>query len=138
MLDTTMLYPGVARTLGELSDRGWKLGINTNKPAFATRAILEHFGIARFFGRAIVAGGDCAEMKPSPMPLRECASRLGGHRLSSHDWMVGDNWTDLECAAAAGTKSAFCTFGFGFARSSRATVKINRFDELLRYLKPED
>ena len=131
-------YPGVVRTLGELHDRGWLMGVNTNKPNFAVKLILEKFGRTRYFGSAVVAGGDCAEMKPSALPLRECALRLRGHRLSSHDWMVGDAWTDMQCAANAGVKSAFCTFGFGKLRDSRFTIKINRMDELLRYLKAEE
>ena len=138
LLDTTVLYPGVRSTLVELADRGWGLGIVTNKPSAAAHQILEHFGLARLFGNAVVAGGDCDEMKPSAKPLREAASRMRGHRLSSHDWMVGDNWTDMECAANAGLKSAFCTFGFGHRRESRCTIRINRFDELLRYCKAED
>lgn len=138
MLGETTLYPGVRRTLTELADRGWLLGVNTNKPSFATRAILEHFGLTRFFGRAVVAGGDCPELKPSPMPLRQAAALLRGHRLSAHDWMVGDNWTDMDCGAAAGVKTAFCTYGFGFLRESRHTVKINRIEELLRLCKAED
>ena len=72
MIESVTLYPGVARTLAELHDRGWLLGVNTAKPNFATRAILEKFGLMRYFGRAIVAGGDCPEMKPSALPLREC------------------------------------------------------------------
>ena len=138
MLETVCLYPGVRRTLDELAARGWLLGINTAKPSFATHAILEHLGIKRYFGNAIVAGGDCAEMKPSALPLRECASRMRGHRLSSHDWMVGDNWTDLKCAENACVKSAFCDYGFGRLDGARFTVRINRFEELLRYLKGED
>lgn len=131
-------YPGVVRTLGELRDRGWLLGINTNKPNFAVKLILEKFGMTRYFGSAIVAGGDGVELKPSAQSIRACASRLRGHRLSSHDWMVGDNWTDMQCAANAGVKGAFCAFGFGKLGDSRFTVKINRFDELLRHLKAED
>lgn len=138
MLESVELYPSVRQTLEELARRGWLMGINTSKPAFATRAILEHFGLLRYFGNAIVAGGDCAEMKPSALPLRECAARLRGHRLSSHDWMVGDSWTDMQCATNAGIKSAFCSFGFGRLGDSRFTVHINRMDELLRYLKAED
>ncbi len=138
MLESVELYPTVRQTLDELARRGWLLGVNTSKPAFATRAILEHFGLLRYFGNAIVAGGDCAEMKPSALPLRECAARLHGHRLSSHDWMVGDSWTDMQCAANAGVRGAFCAFGFGKLADSRFTIKINRLDELLRYLKPEE
>lgn len=132
--ESVTLYPGVRETLAELARRGWLLGVNTNKPRFATRMILEKFGLDRFFGPAVVAGGDCAEMKPSALPLRACAARLRGHRLSPHDWMVGDSWTDLDCAANAGVKGAFCSYGFGQLRKSRYTVRIDRFDELLRHL----
>ena len=114
------------------------MGVNTNKPNFAVRLILEKFGMARYFGSAIVAGGDGIELKPSAQSIRECASRLRGHRLSSHDWMVGDSWTDMQCATNAGVKGAFCTYGFGKLKDSRFTIKINRFDELLRHLKAED
>lgn len=138
MLESVQLYPGVRRTLDELASRGWLMGINTAKPSFAVHAILERLGIARYFGNAVVAGGDCAEMKPSALPLRECASRMRGHRLSSRDWMVGDNWTDLDCATNAGVKSAFCTYGFGRMGDSRCTVRINSLGELLRYLKSEE
>ena len=131
-------YPGVVRTLGELHDRGWLMGVNTNKPNFAVKLILEKFGLARYFGSAVVAGGDGIELKPSAQSLRECASRLQGHRLSSHDWMVGDSWTDMQCATNCGIKGAFCTFGFGKLKDSRYTVKINRFEEILRHLKSED
>ena len=126
-------YPGVVRTLGELRDRGWLLGVNTNKPNFAVK-----FGFTRYFGSAVVAGGDGIPLKPDAQSIRECASRLRGHRLSSHDWMVGDSWTDMQCATNAGVKGAFCTFGFGRLKEARFTVKINRFDELLMHLKAEE
>ena len=121
--ETVVPYPNVRRTLDELKSRGWLLGVNTNKPHFAVKLILEKFGMTRYFGPAIVAGGDGVPLKPDPQSLRECAARLGGHRLSAHDWMVG---------------GAFCTFGFGRLNDSRFTVKINRFEELLRHLKAEE
>ena len=131
-------YPGVRRTLDELRDRDWLLGLNTNKPNFAVKLILEKFGFGRYFGSAVVAGGDGIPLKPDAQSLRACASRLRGRRLSSHDWMVGDSWTDMQCATNAGVKGAFCTFGFGKLKESRFTVKINRFEELLRHLKAEE
>ena len=131
-------YPGVVRTLGELRDRGWLMGVNTNKPNFAVKLILEKFEFTRYFGSAVVAGGDGIPLKPDAQSIRECAARLRGHRLSSHDWMVGDSWTDMQCATNAGVKGAFCSFGFGRLKDSRFTVKINRFDELLRHLKADE
>lgn len=138
MLETVTLYPGVRSTLEELKRRGWLLGINTAKPAFAVKEIVAKFGLHSFFGNAIIAGGDCAEMKPSPLPLRECAARMGGHRLSAYDWMIGDNWTDMQCAANAGIKGAFCRFGFGKLRGTCTNAQLSCFSDLLRYLKPED
>ena len=129
-------YPSVRETLEELRRRGWLLGVNTNKPNFAVRMILEKFGFARYFGAAVVAGGDGIPLKPDAQSLRACAARMGGHRLSPHDWMVGDNWTDMQCATNAGVKGAFCSFGFGRLGASRCTVRISRLDELLRHLKP--
>lgn len=137
MLESVTLYPGVRATLETLAARGWKLGVNTSKPAFATRAILAHFDLARFFGDAVVAGGDCPEMKPSARPLELCAERLH-HRLSPNDWMVGDSAADISCAANAGVCGAFCTFGFGRLGDARPTVTIGRFAELLDHLTDED
>lgn len=128
------LYPGVMETLETLAERGWLLGVNTAKPAFATHAVLEHLGIKKFFGSAIVAGGDCPEMKPSALPLKMCAEKMG-HTLTPDDWMVGDNWTDIECANNAGVKSAFCEFGIGILKGAECTVKIASFAELADRLR---
>ena len=132
--ESVTLYPGVRETLEALARRGWLLGVNTNKPNFATRMILEKFGLDRLFGAAVVAGGDCAEMKPSALPLRECAARMDGHRLSADDWMVGDSWTDLDCAANAGVKGAFCAYGFGQLGDAHYTARLDRFEDLLACL----
>ena len=132
--ESVTLYPGVRETLEALARRGWLLGVNTNKPNFATRMILEKFGLDRLFGAAVIAGGDCAEMKPSALPLRACAAQLGGHRLSPDDWMVGDSWTDLDCATNAGVRGAFCAYGFGQLGDARYTVRLDRFADLLRHL----
>ena len=44
----------------------------------------------------------------------------------------------MDSGGNAGIKTAFCTFGFGHLNDSRYTIKINRFDELLRHLKAEE
>ena len=136
--DAVRPYENVLETLAELKRRGCLLGINTNKPHFAVTPVLEKFGISEMFGSAVVAGGDGIQLKPDPQSLRECAARLGGHRLSPRDWMVGDNWTDMDVAANAGIRCAFCTFGFGRLRDSKFTVKIDSFDELLVHCLREE
>ena len=134
MLDTVALYPGVGETLEELSRRGVLLGVNTAKPSFATHTILERLGVAGFFGDAVIAGGDCDEMKPSAKPLLACAARLGVDSVGEDDWMVGDNWTDVECGRNAGVKTAYCDFGFGTMRSSAAHVRLSKMKDLLAYV----
>ncbi len=127
-------YPHLRETLEELRHRGWKLGINTNKPDFAVKMILKKFDLELFFGEAIVAGGMGITLKPDPISIRACADKMG-HTLNADDWMIGDSWTDIECAARAGVKSAFCTFGLGKLKTIKPTVNVASFDELLNYLK---
>ena len=130
--DRLLPYPGVEETLQELKRRGIALGINTNKPDFAVKAISEKFPwMKEFFGDAIIAGGNCAEMKPSALPLRECAIKLG-RQLSPADVMVGDSWNDVHCAANAGVRSAFCTFWFGELKDVPPTYSIDTFSDLLQ------
>ena len=128
-LESIKLYPGVRETLDYLYCDGWKLGINTAKPRKAVDLILRKLDLESYFGNAIVAGGDCSEMKPSALPLKECAAKMH-HKLSAFDWMVGDNWTDIECAANAGIGSIYCNFGFGIIKESVPIKKIDSFEDL--------
>lgn len=133
MVDETVLYPRVAETLAELSTRGFLLGVTTNKPNYAARGILGKLGILEFFGDSIVAGGDCKELKPSASPLVECASRMGGHVIGPGDWIVGDNWTDVECGINAHVKTAFCNFGFGNLDGRKCDVRLDEFADILKF-----
>ncbi len=133
MLDEAALYPTVRETLEALRARGFRLGVNTAKPAFATRTLLAHLGILDFFDEAIVAGGDAPEMKPSALPLLLCAEKMG-HVVTPRDWMVGDHWTDLRCAANAGVNGAFCAFGFGTIGSEPFRARLEKMDDLLSFV----
>ena len=128
-LDHTALYPGVKETLQALVAAGWRLAVVTNKPGPVTRPILEGLGIAGCFG-AVVGGGDCPVLKPDPAPLRLAAAQLGV-TLDAEDWMVGDNFTDLEAGRRAGVRRCFCRFGFGEPRGEACDVAIGRMDEFL-------
>ena len=132
--ETLTPYPGVLETLEAFRRAGWKLGVNTNKPNFATRAIFAKFGLAGLFGTAVVAGGDGFPLKPAAESLRVCAERLG-HALTPDDWMVGDSWTDMRCAAAAGVKGAFCTFGFGRLEEAPCDWRLDAFADLQSLLR---
>jgi phosphoglycolate phosphatase len=128
--ETVALYPGVRAALETLRDAGWLLGVNTNKPNYATSLILEYLDIKDFFGAAVVAAGDCPELKPAAATLEACSARMGRASLLPDDWMVGDSWADMRCAENAGINGAFCTFGFGRLEDSRCTVSIDSMSRL--------
>jgi len=133
LLDRTALYPGVQETLQTLCRTGWRLGVVTNKPTVFTLPILEGLGVSKYF-KAVVGGGDCPELKPDPAPLHLAASRLGV-AIDAHDWMVGDNFTDLESGRRAGMRCCYCRYGFGMLRGEPYDAAIDRMDELLKILR---
>lgn len=94
----TRLFPGVIEALGTLADRGYPLGICTNKPLGPTRAVLDHFGLAHLF--ATVIGGDSLpQKKPDPAPLRAAFVALGADPVTPMGIYVGDSEFDALCAA---------------------------------------
>ena len=95
----TRVFPGVIDALNALADRGYSLGICTNKPEAVTNTILEHFGIQHLFG--VVIGGDTLpQRKPDPAPLIAALTALGADPVRPHGLFVGDSEFDANCAAA--------------------------------------
>ncbi len=107
----TRLYPNVTEALGTLADRGYPLGICTNKPLGPTRAILDHFGITGLF-RVIIGGDSMAQKKPDPAPLRAAFQALGGDPARLRALYVGDSEFDAECAANTGVPFLIYTHGY--------------------------
>ncbi|CAM3202075.1 phosphoglycolate phosphatase [Paracoccus aminovorans] len=107
----TRLYPNAVEALGILADRGYPLGLCTNKPMAPTRAVLEHFGIAGLFG--VVIGGDSLpQRKPDPAPLRAAFLALGADPETPRGLYVGDSEFDEECARNAGIPFLLYTRGY--------------------------
>ncbi len=124
----TTLYPGVREGLPRLRDAGHVLAIATNKPAPACRLILDHFRIASLF-QSVLGGGSVPNLKPHP-EMVETIQRGAG--LTSRDtWVIGDNYTDLECARRAGAASIFLTYGYGTPGAETPTRTLDTFDALL-------
>ena len=107
----TRLYPNVIEALGILADRGYPLGICTNKPLGPTRAVLEHLGIDRLFG--VVIGGDSLpQKKPDPAPLRAAFAALGADPAQPRGIFVGDSEYDAETAQSTGVPMLLFTRGY--------------------------
>ncbi|MBE1284868.1 MAG: HAD-IA family hydrolase [Rhodobacteraceae bacterium] len=104
----TVMYPGAMEAVAALSDRGYGVGICTNKPEGLAEQLMQSLGVRDAF--ACLIGADTLPVrKPDPEPLREAARRAGG--LPEHTILIGDSDTDRNTAKAAGVPSVLVTFG---------------------------
>jgi len=102
----TSVYPGVAEGLAQLAGRK---STATTKGTPTTRAILEQFGLLRFFDG--VQGTDGFPCKPDPDVILHALAGLGARPEDA--LMVGDAPADIQAAKAAGVKVCVTTYGYG-------------------------
>ncbi|MEJ6395040.1 phosphoglycolate phosphatase [Gymnodinialimonas sp. 2305UL16-5] len=122
----TIVFEGVRDTLADLAAAGHVLGICTNKPIAATRAVLAHLDLAAPF--ATVFGGDSLpQRKPDPAPLRAVFAQLGAGPCL----YVGDSEIDVKTAERAGVPFALYTEGYRSTPLDQLTHVI-RFDDWAR------
>lgn len=103
----TRCYPGVPAALQRLTDRGFALGVCTNKPEAAARSVLADVGLAGVFA-SIVGGDRLLVTKPDPAPLQLCLQELGGGDVV----FVGDSEVDAQTSLAAGVDFLLFTEGY--------------------------
>ncbi len=99
MFSGTRLLPGVGEGLAELSRRGMKLGVCSNKPLAFTRELLRHLGLADLFA-AVLGPEDVPRPKPAPDMLVEALRRL--EVTAAEALYVGDMVVDIKTARGAG------------------------------------
>jgi phosphoglycolate phosphatase len=129
----TTLYPGVMEGLHQLHNAGHTLAVATNKPAAATTLILDHFGLSPLFA-AVLGGGSVANLKPHPEMV---ATIIQSTRSTPQNtWIIGDNYTDLECARHARISSLFVSYGYGNPGTETPTRRIDTFSELVLLFNP--
>ena len=129
-LVNTHLYPDVKESLDALKKAGYLLAVISNKPQQVSEKILAGLEIRQFFCENI--GGGSFPLKPAPDALLYL---MGKYNIPKENaWMVGDNHTDINAAAAAGICSIFCRFGFGLQADTVPNYMINSFAELLSLL----
>jgi phosphoglycolate phosphatase len=107
----TILFGGVREVLGSLRDCSIALWMVTNKPAFATRRILEHFQMWQFFAEVV-----CHDSRTPPYASK--AEALDGllrcRKLSVQECVfIGDTAEDRHAASAAGTDCVIVPHGYG-------------------------
>jgi phosphoglycolate phosphatase len=103
------LFPGVAQALNRLAERGYRLGVCTNKDEEPARVILAKLGIAALFDGVI--GGDTLKVrKPDPAALIAAANECGVVR--DEIVFVGDSEIDAETSRRTGAPFLLFTEGY--------------------------
>lgn len=128
LIITTTPYPGVIDTLHILRDRGWKMGICTNKPQRHSLALLDRLKLAPFF--SAVVGGDAAPVrKPDPAHVLATLAALDSPPHGSV--MIGDSDNDTRAGSGAGCRTILFTYGYGKNFDpALADARLEHFDEL--------
>lgn len=102
----TRVYPGVPEALAALAGRK---STATTKGTPTTRAILEQFGLMRYFDH--VQGTDGFPYKPAPDVILTALAALGARPEDC--LMVGDSAADMEAGKRAGVKTCAVRYGYG-------------------------
>ncbi len=104
------VYPGIPELLVRLRDADRTLIIATSKSDWATRTVLAHFGLDRYF--SIIAAADDILRRTKTDVIRYAVGLAGIHDLSEAV-MVGDRYHDIAAAKELGIDSIGVLFGYG-------------------------
>jgi HAD superfamily hydrolase (TIGR01509 family) len=125
--ENTVMYPGVAETMGRLS--GLK-GTATTKSSQTATNILTQFGLAHHFQH--IQGTDGFPSKPNPEVLYRAIQALGV--TPSECLFVGDSVPDMIAGKAAGVSVCAVAYGYGSENELRACEPdywLERFSDLV-------
>ncbi|MCE9590054.1 MAG: HAD family hydrolase [Planctomycetes bacterium] len=107
--DHTAPYPGVPALLDELTRRGVRMAVLSNKPDSATQAMMKH-GFARWRFDAVIGQREGKPLKPDPAGALEIAETCG---VPAKEWLyVGDTKVDMMTATRAGMFAVGVLWGF--------------------------
>jgi 2-phosphoglycolate phosphatase len=105
----TVLFPGVDEVLAEITSRGLKWGIDTNKASRFTLPLLQQLTLDTRAG-AVVSGDTTPQAKPHPGPLLAAAAMLD---VAPGDCVyVGDAERDVLAGRAAGMLTLVARYGY--------------------------
>lgn len=132
--DTTQPYPGVPELLSELSSRGLRLAVATNKYQSAAEKIISHF-FPQIKFEAVLGQIPERPVKPDPSVV---FSILGMCPTPKRDVIyIGDSAVDIETARRACVESVGVTWGFrpvSELRKACADHVVSNPEEILKFL----
>jgi phosphoglycolate phosphatase len=107
--DASRPFEGLESALDDLSSRGCRFAVCTNKLEWLSKRLLDQLGLSARF--AAICGGDTfGASKPDPAILQQTVARAGGTMSSTI--MVGDAGTDIGVARRAGVPVIGVSFGY--------------------------
>jgi phosphoglycolate phosphatase len=109
MTERTYAFAGVSDLITEISARGLRWGVVTNKSSRFTDPLTRAMPLFATAG-AIVSGDTTPHAKPHPEPLFEAARRLG--LAPERCLYVGDDERDVVAGLAAGMGTVAATYGY--------------------------
>ena len=131
--DHTGPYPGIMEMLEDLAQKGYALGVVSNKPDFAVQELIPEYFPGLF---ASVSGERKGiEKKPAPDLIWEAMKNLQADCAEAV--YVGDSEVDLQAAANAGISCISVAWGCKgrmFLEERHAAVIIDRPSEIFKYV----
>src|SRR4030088_2739712 len=107
--DESRPFEGLEDVLDDLSARGCRFAVCTNKLEWLSKLLLDQLGLSSRFS-AICGADTFGVSKPDPAILRQTVARAGGELASSI--MVGDAGPDIGVARRAGVPVIGVEFGY--------------------------
>ena len=102
-------FEGLERALDDLTGKGCRLAVCTNKLEWLSKRLLDELGLSPRF--AAICGADTFGVaKPDPTILKQTVARAGGELSSTI--MVGDAGTDIGVARRAGVPVIGVSYGY--------------------------
>jgi phosphoglycolate phosphatase len=107
--DASRPFEGLESALDDLTARGYRFAVCTNKLEWLSKLLLDQLGLSSRFS-AICGADTFGISKPDPAILQQTVARAGGHLSSSI--MVGDAGPDIGVARRAGIPVIGVGFGY--------------------------
>lgn len=107
--DESRPFEGLEATLDELSGRGYRFAVCTNKLEWLSKLLLDRLNLSGRFS-AICGADTFGVSKPDPAFLRETIAKAGGELAGAV--MVGDAGPDIGVARRAGVPVIGVEFGY--------------------------
>jgi phosphoglycolate phosphatase len=109
LVNSPVLFEGVAGLLNEIETQGCAWGIVTNKPRRYTEPIMQALGLDSR-AASIVCGDDAARPKPAPDTLLMACAEM--QQRPENCIYIGDAARDIEAGIAAGMRTGVALYGY--------------------------